>query len=65
MHILCLGINHTTAPIDFREKLAFDEESIRSTLARLSTELGYVSEIVFVSTCNRIELYVASSQLLY
>jgi glutamyl-tRNA reductase len=63
MHILCLGINHTTAPVDLREKLAFDEESVRSTLAHLSSELQHVFEMAIISTCNRIELYVASSQL--
>jgi glutamyl-tRNA reductase len=62
MHILCLGINHTTAPLVLREKLAFNEESLRSTLARLNNELHQVVEIVIISTCNRIEIYVASSQ---
>lgn len=62
MHILCVGINHSTAPLGIREKLAFDEESIRSTLARLSTELQSVFEMVIVSTCNRVELYVTSNQ---
>ncbi len=61
MHILCLGINHTTAPLDLREKLVFDEEDLRSTLARLQGELHSALEMVIVSTCNRIELYIASN----
>ena len=61
MHILCLGINHTTAPLGLREKLAFNEESARSALARLGCGLHDVVEMVIISTCNRIEVYVVSS----
>lgn len=66
MHILCLGINHTTAPLNLREKLAFSEDGVRSALARLGC--GYdcglqdVVEMVIISTCNRIEIYVGSSK---
>ncbi len=65
--MLCLGLNHTTAPLDLREKLALDEDVVRIALARLacgqiSTPL---SELVLVSTCNRIELYSASDQLAF
>ncbi len=62
MHILCLGLNHTTAPLELREKLAYSEDQARAALARLSCgrldETG--SEMVIVSTCNRTELYSAS-----
>ncbi len=64
MHILSLGLNHTTAPVDLRERLAFSEEQIRTSLSRLSC--GHVTsvftELVIVSTCNRIEIYAASNQ---
>jgi glutamyl-tRNA reductase len=60
MPILCLGINHITAPIEIREKLTFDEERVRSTLPRIKAELQHVSEMVILSTCNRIEVYVTS-----
>lgn len=62
MHILCLGINHTTAPLDVREKLAFDDDTLRSALALMQDELHHVSEMVIVSTCNRVELYAVSSR---
>jgi len=64
MHILCLGINHTTASISLRERLAFSEEQIRAALARLGcgAGLGDVAEMVILSTCNRIELYAASTR---
>jgi glutamyl-tRNA reductase len=67
MYILCLGLNHTTAPLNLREKLALDENIVRIALARLSC--GHVvtpfTELVLVSTCNRIELYVVFSQLAF
>jgi glutamyl-tRNA reductase len=65
MHIYCLGLNHITTPIELREQLSLNEDAIRSALARLAC--GHLSssivELVIISTCNRIELYAASSQL--
>jgi glutamyl-tRNA reductase len=67
MSILCLGLNHTTAPLSLREQLFQNEDSIRSALARLSC--GHLStplaEVVILSTCNRIELYAASDKLAF
>jgi glutamyl-tRNA reductase len=65
MYLLCLGINHTTAPLDLREKLNFNEENARSALARLGCGSGllHASEMVIISTCNRMELYLLSSKL--
>jgi glutamyl-tRNA reductase len=64
MYILCLGLNHTTAPLNLREKLALDENTVRIALARLAC--GHVdsplAELVILSTCNRVELYAASNQ---
>lgn len=67
MPILCLGLNHTTTPLSLREKLALDEYVVRTALARLacgnmSTSL---TELILLSTCNRIELYAASNQLAF
>lgn len=59
MQILCLGLNHTTAPLDLREKLAFGEEQVRSVLVRGK---GEARERVLLSTCNRLELYTVSPQ---
>ena len=59
MHILCLGLNHATAPIALRERLAFSEEQARAALARISC--GQLPppfpELLILSTCNRTELY--------
>jgi glutamyl-tRNA reductase len=62
MHILCLGINHTTASLDIREKLAFSEDGIHSALARLGCNLPDVTEMVIISTCNRTEVYALSGK---
>jgi glutamyl-tRNA reductase len=67
MYILCLGLNHTTSPLDLREKLALDDDIVRMALARLAC--GHVAtpftELVLISTCNRIELYAVSNQLAF
>src|SRR6266498_1006746 len=67
MHILSIGLNHTSAPVHLRERLAFDEEQIRVSLSRLSC--GHIAsslaEAVILSTCNRIEIYAASSRLTF
>ncbi len=55
-----LGINHKTAPVALREKVAFNEERLAAALRALRGEIG-VSEAVIVSTCNRTELYWAGS----
>ena len=53
-----LGINHKTAPVALREKVAFNEERLAGALQALRGESG-VAEAVIVSTCNRTELYWA------
>lgn len=65
MHIHCLGINHTTASIGLRERLAFNEDSLHAALARLGCgEMGNAfNELIILSTCNRIELYAVSNSI--
>ncbi len=55
-----LGINHRTAPVALREKVAFSEERLLAALRTLREEVG-VAEVVILSTCNRTELYWAGS----
>lgn len=57
MTLLALGINHKTAPVALREKVAFTPDSLVEALASLRKVDG-VDESVIVSTCNRTELYV-------
>ena len=56
MTINVLGINHKSAPIDVREKLAFDKNSIPRALDDIKNIEG-VNEVVLISTCNRTEIY--------
>lgn len=59
MQILCVGLSHHTAPVELREKFAIPDGELGPTAARLAQEDG-VSEAVIVSTCNRVEFYVAA-----
>ena len=56
MTINVLGVNHKSAPIDVREKLAFDKNSIPRALDDIKNIEG-VNEVVLISTCNRTEIY--------
>jgi glutamyl-tRNA reductase len=56
MTLLSLGINHQTAPVDIREKIAFSPEQLSGALLELQ-QLSAVNESVIVSTCNRTEIY--------
>ena len=56
MSLLALGLNHQTAPIALREKVAFASETLPQALASLQAVDG-VHEAALLSTCNRTELY--------
>ena len=60
MALLSLGINHLTAPVDIREKVAFAPEQMQRALVELQ-EIPAVNESVIVSTCNRTEIYCDAS----
>ncbi|HEY8009871.1 MAG TPA: glutamyl-tRNA reductase [Rudaea sp.] len=57
MTLVALGLNHLTAPLDLREKVAFAPESTAQALSDLARQPG-VNEALILSTCNRTELYV-------
>ena len=62
MSVFALGLNHTTAPLDLRGRLAFAPEQMGPALQGLRERLRLsVPEAALVSTCNRTELYVASA----
>jgi glutamyl-tRNA reductase len=50
-----IGVNHRTAPLEVRERLAFSEKRLPQALERLAAHAG-VDEAMIVSTCNRVEL---------
>jgi glutamyl-tRNA reductase len=68
-HILCLGLNHQTASVALRERLAFTPQRLEASLARKGCGNNGVEseirELVILSTCNRVELYAATSSLCF
>ncbi len=56
MSILAFGINHKTAPVDIRERVAFEPGQISHALRDLVAQPA-VNEAAIISTCNRTELY--------
>ncbi|HZY65761.1 MAG TPA: glutamyl-tRNA reductase [Rubrobacteraceae bacterium] len=56
MFIAVAGMNHRSAPVEVRERVAFSPCASRRFLRRLKED-GVVSEAVLLSTCNRTELY--------
>lgn len=53
--LLAVGLNHNTAPVHIRERVAFAPEHLPEVLHQL-TEQQYVSEAAILSTCNRTEM---------
>lgn len=60
MTLHVLGINHRTAPVEIREKIAFAPEHMIAALEQAKVAAG-VEEIAILSTCNRTELYASSA----
>jgi glutamyl-tRNA reductase len=56
MSLVALGINHQTAPVSLRERVAFNGDALARALATLRS-LPQVREVALLSTCNRTELY--------
>lgn len=59
MNLHTIGLNHKTAPVEIREKLAFSASGIPVALSSL-TQSFPSSEAVILSTCNRVEVYGTS-----
>jgi len=57
MKFIAYGLNHTTAPIEVREKYALERDKVFEVLRGLKPK---ATEGVFLSTCNRVEFYLAS-----
>ncbi len=55
MNLLIVGINHNSAPVELREKVAFAPEQLADALQDLSRHAG-LAEIAILSTCNRTEV---------
>jgi glutamyl-tRNA reductase len=57
--IFTLGINHHSAPLAIRERVAFNAEKLHQALADL-TRNQPVKEVAILSTCNRTEIYCSA-----
>lgn len=62
MHILKVGFNYKSAPVDIREKLVFSDDILNTAMLRLKEEKS-ILENVIVSTCNRTEIYAVVDQI--
>ena len=65
MHLLAIGLNHTTAPVSVRERVAFGPDEVADTISHLrerfsSPQMGGIHEAAILSTCNRTEIYCAA-----
>lgn len=56
MPIVALGVNHVSAPVEVRERLAFAPDELAARLRELVAE-PHVDEAAIISTCNRTEIY--------
>lgn len=62
MTILVLGINHKTASVTLREKVAFSEQKRWQALAQIAKQ-SLAESAVILSTCNRTEVYFHNKQI--
>jgi glutamyl-tRNA reductase len=60
VHFFLLGVSHRTAPIDLRERLDFSSRDLGAAVQSVTSRPS-MTESVVLSTCNRSEIYVASS----
>lgn len=61
MSVWAIGINHQTAPLDLRGRLAIGAEYLPQALEGLRLVVSATNECLIVSTCNRTELYFAGN----
>jgi glutamyl-tRNA reductase len=60
--IVLLGLNHTTAPVEIRECIAFSETDADTALSALKSE-RVIREVLLLSTCNRVEVLLVTDQV--
>jgi len=61
MSIVLLGLNHKSAAVEVRERLAFNASQAADALHQIK-QMEPDAEFVLISTCNRVELYYAGEQ---
>ena len=60
MSIVVVGLSHHSAPVELRERFAFEDAQVPGALQELR-EAGIATEGVVLSTCNRVEIYAATA----
>ncbi|HMJ60733.1 MAG TPA: glutamyl-tRNA reductase [Bryobacteraceae bacterium] len=60
MRLVVAGVNHRTAPVELREKLAYRAEEIPAAL--IEVRARGAKEAILLSTCNRVELTAAADE---
>ena len=58
LRLLVVGLNHRTAPLELREAVAFTEAQAAACGAKFREQFPQ-AELVILSTCNRVEIYLA------
>jgi glutamyl-tRNA reductase len=61
MNIAVVGLSHKTAPVEIREKLSIPEPQTESAIAHLLS-YPHIDEVAILSTCNRLEIYIVTSE---
>ena len=61
-HLFVLGLNHRSAPVEVRERLAFNNGTLAPALRRL-VDTEVVREGTIISTCNRVEIVTCTPDL--
>jgi glutamyl-tRNA reductase len=71
--VILVGLNHRTAPLELREKLALSASAMQSALAAWRNQIGIevnhqqpstiINEVVILSTCNRLEVYASADDI--
>jgi glutamyl-tRNA reductase len=61
MKLLITGLSHHTAPVEVRERLAFEENTLLDALDRLRRRPGMIEGMI-LSTCNRVEVAVTAEE---
>ena len=59
--IILLGLNHKTAPVELRERLAFSKAETVTALEAFQKDPAII-EVVLFSTCNRVEILLATDR---
>jgi glutamyl-tRNA reductase len=62
LHIMVVGLNHRTAPVELREKLSFSQDELVTVLEQLRNTRSILESVV-LSTCNRTEIYAFTTSI--